>query len=62
MAVASVQFQLDGQNLGSPDTTTAYSAIWGTTAVSDGIHTLTDRRHGHVREHGHVVRSEGVGQ
>jgi hypothetical protein len=41
VAVASVQFQVDGQNLGSPVTATPYAVSWNTTAVTDGTHTLT---------------------
>ena len=40
IAVASVQFQLDGANLGSSDTTAPYSMSWNTTAASNGPHTL----------------------
>src|SRR5262249_39840278 len=39
--VASVQFQLDGVNLGSPDTTAPYSVSWDTSTASRGLHTLT---------------------
>jgi Big-like domain-containing protein/fibronectin type III domain protein len=41
IGVASVQFQLDGTNLGSLDTTTPYSVSWNTTSTSNGSHTLT---------------------
>jgi chitodextrinase len=41
VAVAGVQFKLDGVNLGSEDTASPYSTSWNTTAVSDGTHTLT---------------------
>jgi hypothetical protein len=40
VGVANVQFQLDGANLGSPDTTSPYSVSWNTTGVS-GTHVLT---------------------
>ena len=40
VGVASVQFQLDGTNLGSADTTLPYSISWNTTTVSSGVHTL----------------------
>lgn len=40
VGVTSVQFQLDGQNLGSPDTTNPYSLTWPTTGVANGTHTL----------------------
>ena len=39
--VASVQFKLDGQNLGAPDTTAPYSISWNTTAAANGAHTLS---------------------
>jgi hypothetical protein len=41
VAVASVQFKLDGANLGSLDTTAPYSVSWNTTTVANGNHTLT---------------------
>ncbi|MCU1241325.1 MAG: uncharacterized protein JWO71_2051, partial [Candidatus Acidoferrum typicum] len=41
VGVASVQFQLDGANLGGLDTTAPYSFSWDTTAASNGAHTLT---------------------
>ncbi len=37
----SVQFKLDGGNLGSPDTTAPYSVVWDPAAQSQGVHTLT---------------------
>jgi hypothetical protein len=37
----SVQFKLDGANLGSADTTSPYSYSWDTTKVNNGSHTLT---------------------
>jgi len=40
VAVASVQFQLDGANLGSLDTVGPYSVSWNTTTASNGSHTL----------------------
>jgi hypothetical protein len=40
VAVASVQFQLDGANLGSLDTVAPYSVSWDTTTASNGSHTL----------------------
>ena len=40
VAVASVQFQLDGANLGSADTIAPYSASWNTTSVLPGLHML----------------------
>lgn len=41
IGVASVQFQLDGTNLGNPDTTSPYSVSWNTKNTNDGSHTLT---------------------
>jgi hypothetical protein len=41
IAVQSVQFRLDGANLGSPDTISAYGVSWDTTTASNGSHTLT---------------------
>ncbi|TPW09470.1 MAG: peptidase, s8, partial [Acidimicrobiaceae bacterium] len=39
--VASVQFKLDGSDLGSADTTAPYSTSWNTTSASRGTHLLT---------------------
>lgn len=39
--ISSVQFKLDGANLGSADTTSPYSTSWNTTTASNGSHTLT---------------------
>jgi hypothetical protein len=41
VAVASVQFKLDGVNLGTADTSSPYSYSWDTTGTSNGSHTLT---------------------
>lgn len=41
IGVASVQFQVDGQNIGAADTTAPYSIVWDTTTVSNGMRTLT---------------------
>jgi subtilase family serine protease len=41
VAVAGVQFKLDGANLGAEDTTAPYSLTWDTTTVTNGNHTLT---------------------
>ena len=40
VAVAGVQFTLDGANLGAEDTSAPYQATWDTTTVSNGSHTL----------------------
>ena len=39
--VSSVQFRLDGANLGQADSTSPYSTSWDTTAVANGSHALT---------------------
>jgi hypothetical protein len=39
--VAGVQFRVDGVNLGAIDTSAPYSVSWDTTAVGNGLHTLT---------------------
>lgn len=41
VGVASVQFKLDGVNIGSADTTSPYSTTWDTSTTSNGSHTLT---------------------
>src|SRR5262249_28047759 len=41
VAVAGVQFKLDGANLGAEDTSSPYSVSWTTTTVANGTHTLT---------------------
>jgi hypothetical protein len=43
VAVAGVQFMLDGSALGSEDTTAPYSVSWDTTTIGNGNHTLTAR-------------------
>jgi hypothetical protein len=40
-ALASVQFVLDGANLGGPDTAAPYSASWDTKTAANGPHRLT---------------------
>jgi hypothetical protein len=40
VGVASVQFQLDGANVGSLDTASPYSFSWNTATASNGSHTL----------------------
>ena len=40
-AITSVQFKLDGANLGAADTTAPYSVAWNTTTASNGSHALT---------------------
>src|SRR5262249_51310954 len=41
VAVAGVQFRLDGIALGAEDTVAPYSIAWNTTTASNGLHTLT---------------------
>ena len=41
VAVASVQFRLDGANLGPVDTASPYSYAWNTTTAANGSHTLS---------------------
>jgi glucose/arabinose dehydrogenase len=40
VGVASVQFTVDGVNVGAPDTTTPYSTPWNTTGATAGPHTI----------------------
>jgi hypothetical protein len=40
-AISSVQFKLDGNNLGSPVTSSPYKVSWDTSTASNGNHTLT---------------------
>jgi hypothetical protein len=39
--VASVQFKVDGNNVGAPDTTAPYSFTWDSRTVADGPHAVT---------------------
>jgi hypothetical protein len=39
--VAGVQFRVDGNNVGSADTSSPYSVTWDTLTVANGNHTLT---------------------
>jgi len=41
LTVSSVQFQVDGGNLGAADTSAPYAVSWNTTTVGNGPHTLT---------------------
>ncbi len=41
VGVASVQFRVDGVNLGAADTVAPYGVSWETTTAADGPHTLT---------------------
>jgi len=41
VAVNSVQFKVDGNNLGSTDLTSPYSVSWDSTGATNGTHTLT---------------------
>jgi lysophospholipase L1-like esterase len=40
VAVANVQFKVDGTNIGSVITSSPYTTTWNSTGVSDGSHTL----------------------
>ena len=40
VGVSSVQFVLDGNNLGAADTTSPYGIVWNTTATINGSHVL----------------------
>ena len=40
VAVANVQFKVDGSNIGSAITSSLYTTTWNSTGVSDGSHTL----------------------
>jgi hypothetical protein len=40
VGIAGVQFLLDGNTLGSEDTTAPYAVAWNTTTLADGPHTL----------------------
>jgi hypothetical protein len=41
VAVAGVQFKVDGTNVGAEDTASPYSLSWNTTTVANGTHALT---------------------
>ena len=41
VAVAGVQFKVDGQNLGAEDTSAPYVVSWNTSGVTNGSHALT---------------------
>src|SRR5260221_13506254 len=41
ITVQSVQFRLDGANLGAADTSRPYSVSWNTTGAANGSHILT---------------------
>ena len=41
VAVATVQFRLDGAALGAPDFSPPYAAVWNTALSADGAHSLT---------------------
>src|SRR5206468_590085 len=43
IAVAGVQFMLDGANFGAEDTTAPYSVSWNTATATAGQHTLSAR-------------------
>lgn len=39
--IAGVQFKVDGQNMGSEDTTSPYTVQWSTVQSGNGVHTIT---------------------
>ncbi|HZL92980.1 MAG TPA: LamG-like jellyroll fold domain-containing protein, partial [Vicinamibacterales bacterium] len=41
VAIAGVQFKLNGENLGAEDTAAPYSLEWSTSSVTNGTHVLT---------------------
>ncbi len=41
VAITSVQFKLDGANVGSPVTASPYTISWNTASVANGAHSLT---------------------
>jgi len=41
VGVSSVQFKLDGANLGAPATSSPFTIIWTTTTATDGVHSLS---------------------
>jgi hypothetical protein len=43
--VVGVQFQVDGLNVGTEDTTSPYSMTWNSSSVADGPHTITAFAH-----------------
>lgn len=45
IAVARVQFKLDGVNIGAEDTSSPYSISWDTTTTTNGVHLLTAVAH-----------------
>ncbi len=40
-AIASVQFLVDGKNVGAPDTAQPYTVQWNSSAVANGSHSIT---------------------
>ena len=51
IAVAGVQFKLDGVALGSEDTSAPYSVSWNTTTATNGAHVLTAVARDTVQQH-----------
>lgn len=41
VGVVGVQFKVDGNNIGSEDTSSPYSVSWDSTTISNGSHTIT---------------------
>jgi concanavalin A-like lectin/glucanase superfamily protein/Big-like domain-containing protein/purple acid phosphatase-like protein len=57
VGVTSVQFLLDGVNLGSPDATAPYSISWSSAATGNGTHVLSARA---LDAAGHATTSSPV--
>jgi hypothetical protein len=55
--IASVQFMIDGVNLGSADAVPPYSINWNSTTASNGVHTISARA---VDTAGHPATSQAV--
>ena len=55
--IASVQFMIDGVNLGSADAVPPYSITWNSTMASNGIHAISARA---VDTAGHPTTSQAV--
>ena len=57
VAIAGVQWKLDGTNLGSEDTSAPFSVSWDTTKIDNGPHVLAAVAKDKA---GNVARSAGV--
>ena len=54
VGVASVQFYLDGNPIGTPVTKLPYAFKWDSTQATNGHHTHHGGRHRHLRQHGGI--------